>query len=201
MNYLTKIKITKDLRTLKKGLEINITKPFTAFVGDNGCGKSTLLDALRGALAVKTKLHGRDEFKLHIKIESKPDVPARFWDFHANDMKYAGFFLDDISTHLQAIRSSSGQGSVIQFMNQDIKDLENGIIILDEPCRGLSIPLQFKFLNLFSNLILKGNQLIISTHSKIFMDYAERAGQIYSLEHLKPFDKVQELMSEWLKIT
>lgn len=198
-NYLTKVKIVEDYRGLKKGLTLNIKKPFYVIAGDNGCGKSSLLDALRDKFKVKDTSFYKQSYGDKIDTTFIKDTPVKYYDFHADDRKFSGSFGEDIMSQIQAQRASSGQANLIQFIGSKVVDAEKSLIILDEPCRGLSIKTQWKFLNLFIKLLSKDNQLIISTHSAIFMRYAEVIGQLYSLEHLKEFKKFVELEDIWMR--
>ena len=56
---------------------------------------------------------------------------------------------------------------------------ENGIYILDEPEAALSIQRQLSLLCLIDELVKKGSQFIISTHSPILISY--RNGKILDL--------------------
>lgn len=61
------------------------------------------------------------------------------------------------------------------------KDVKGKTLFFDEPEAGLSIRSQYKVMEHFRKLS-KNNQLVIATHSPIFM---EEVGEVYSLEHRK----------------
>jgi predicted ATPase len=198
--YLTKIKFKEDVRSIKKGLELNISKPFFALAGLNGSGKSTLLNAVRSHLKVRTiGFHADNLSPTSVETKLIKDTPVLYYDFHADDMKFATVFGDNVMGQIQAMRSSSGMASIGQFIDTGIHKAKDSLIILDEPCRGLSIKMEYKFINLFVNLLLNNNQIFMSTHSHIFMKFAERIGHLYSLDHKKEFytfDEYENVIKE-----
>ena len=56
----------------------------------------------------------------------------------------------------------------------------NGLYILDEPESALSPQRQLSLLRIFHDLVVRGSQLIVSTHSPILMAYPKAT--VYALD-------------------
>lgn len=118
--------------------------------------------------------------KNNIKMEKENTFPFKYIDFHGDDRKFAGHFGEDIASQIQQMKLSSGQVS-ISLLNSKLSDIEkfrNGVVILDEPCRGQSIKNKLRLVGLIAGLESKLNcQVIVTTHSntllKAFKDRAQ----------------------------
>lgn len=180
--YIKSVEIISEVNPLKPGVKVNFEKPICFIVGDNGVGKSTLLECVRDTFGYKDDTYlRRQDMKKHIKMERvEGKFPFKYIDFHGDDKKYAGAFGNDISLQMGQMRASSGQVS-ISLLNSVLKDIEsvrNGVVILDEPCRGQSIKNKWKLVGLIGALSDKLNcQVIVTTHSdtllKAFKDRAQ----------------------------
>jgi predicted ATPase len=196
---LTKVSFNKDCRTFKSGEEIVFKVGLTALVGLNGCGKSTILECLRTHFKIKddSYLKGNDVDGSATVETSSEKFEVKYFDFHSGDKKFAGSFGDDIMGQLQAGRASSGIGNLLQFGRTGIKNMDDGLIILDEPDRGLAPKIQRDMASLLKKLYLfANNQIVVSTHSTYIMDVAN---QIYSVEHKRYFDSTKDFLEAHLK--
>lgn len=141
--YIKSVEVISDIFPLKAGVKLNFNKKLTIIVGDNGVGKSTLLECIRDHYGyVDDTYLRRQNMKKHIKLDTIPDkFNFTYIDFHGDDKKFAGSFGNNISLQLQHMKASSGQVS-ISLLNStfaNIDKVRNGVVILDEPCRGQSI--------------------------------------------------------------
>lgn len=203
MVFLKKIKYKKDVVPFTKGYTIEFNAPCTFLVGENGCGKSTILDTIREHFKIADQTYlKRHDLKdcAGITVEGKPKVC--YYDAHADNLKYSSVFGDDIGMQMAQQRNSSGISSLLT-LKKKLEDwkIKDSIILLDEPCRGLSIKNQYKLLRFLIHLTTNGNQLICSTHSEAFMELnlLEDVFKLYSVEHGR-YRKYQELMDEWKDI-
>ncbi len=203
MKFLSKIEYKSATHPFKKGYAVQFTAPCTFLVGENGCGKSTILDTIRSYFDVndQTYLKRQDLHKSAIlTVKGKP--PVVYYDAHADNFKFSNVFGDDIGTQMMQQKASSGISSVITLKGklQDWK-VRDSLIVLDEPCRGLSIRSQHRLMPMLVKLVTSGNQIICATHSDAFMslNLLDKLFQLYSVEHgeYKGYDS---LMEEWKKI-
>jgi predicted ATP-dependent endonuclease of OLD family len=198
--FIDKIKFDKDFRCFKVGDEIPFEKNITLLVGNNGTGKSTILDILRCHFKIQDKTYlktvGMDKY---VSISMSEKVPSKilYFDFHSNDSKFSGSLSSDIVSQMQAQRTSSGLGILMQFVKTGIQEYKNSILILDEPCRGLSPFWQERMKNMIFNLSFE-NQVIVSTHSERIM--SETFATIFSVEHKKEFLTVDDFLAAHLAV-
>lgn len=198
--FIKSITFKKDYRTYKAGEVVDLDAPMVVLCGTNGSGKSTVLDLLRETFGIEDDSYMKHLDKNAVDVaraDGKFDV--RYYDFHSGDRKYAGAFGDDVMGQVASMHQSSGIGLLLQFNNTKIKEAKDSLIILDEPCRGLAPRVQMQMEMLLMTLVLKGNQVIIATHSEWLMDQASfLGGKLYSAEHKKVFTGADEFMKAHL---
>lgn len=191
--YIKSAEVISDVAPLKAGIKIEFKKQVCIIVGDNGVGKSTLLETIRGHYNPsfnKSNYMVRRDMGKHIKIE---DIGNKFnftyIDFHGDDLKYSTDFVDDaMELQIQQMKASSGQVSIslLNHALSDIDQVKNGLVILDEPCRGQSIKNQWKAINIIHSLSSRYNcQFIITTHSDTILGYFKNIAQYYNISENK----------------
>ena len=180
------LEIVKDINPLKKGMRVDFKKSICFLVGDNGVGKSTIMDCLADNYGFKDDTYlKRGEMKGNIKLETvDKEFKVDYMDFHASDKRFAGAFGDDISLQIGHMRASSGQVT-ISLLNKMIKRFEkfkNGVIILDEPCRGMSIKNQIMVANIIKKYVENaGCQVIVTSHSVLILTEFASLAQYYDV--------------------
>lgn len=196
MIYLKKVKVISDIQPLKSGLVIEFKKPICFLVGDNGIGKSTVLDCLAEEFGYKDDTYfKRTGVKKHIVAEKENDFKTKYIDFHAHDRKYSGSFGDDMSLQLMQMKASSGQVSISLF--NKMAKFENGLLLLDEPERGLSIKNQWKIVNLISGFEKQKNcQFVVTSHSDIILKYFRKDAQYFSISENKDVTYEEFMISQ-----
>lgn len=167
-------------------LELN--PQVTFFVGDNGSGKSTLIEAI----AIKAGFNpegGTKNFTTALR-PSESNLHEYLRLARGARREAGGFFLRaetmfNVSTEAEGYREygwedlhdkSHGEAFLWVAVN---RFRDRGLFILDEPESALSPQRQLALLGRMHQLVSKGSQFIISTHSPILMAYPDAT--IYSL--------------------
>ena len=180
--YPFAIPAIRNLRELK--LHPNITY----FTGENGSGKSTILEALAVSQGFNPE-GGTKNFNFHTN-NSHSDLYKYLKVIRGIRREEDGFFLRaesfyNVATNIDtlekvdpgllqsygsvSLHNQSHGESFFALMQNRFGD--NGLYILDEPEAALSPHKQMSMLTLMHNLIQKGSQFIISTHSPILLAY------------------------------
>lgn len=175
--------------------ELRFDRPVTFLIGENGSGKSTLVEALAMAWGLNPEggsrnfdfatrashsdlnrylrlsrgpRRARDAYFL--RAESYYNVATRIEELDAEPgggPKIIGWY-GGKSLHEQ----SHGESFFALFMNRLGAD---GFFILDEPEAALSPNRQLAFLSRMHDLVRRGSQFVIATHSPILMAYPDAA--------------------------
>ncbi len=178
-SYLSNLPVVKYLMKTDR---LNFTAPVTFFVGENGTGKSTLLEAIAVAMGFNAEGGSRDfsfstkdsHSELHdcltmirtgfpedgffLRAESFYNT-ASYLDYNSDLRRYGG-----VSFHEQ----SHGEAFLSLVMN---RFGDNGLYILDEPEAALSPQKILSLVCEIDDLVKRGSQFIIATHSPILMAY------------------------------
>lgn len=189
--YIKSVEVISDVYPLKAGVKLDFNKKVTIIVGDNGVGKSTLLECIRDHYGyVDDTYLRRQDMKKHIKIDTVPEkFNFTYIDFHGDDRKFAGSFGNDISMQLQHMKASSGQVSIALLNNKfaKIDKVRDGVVILDEPCRGQSIKNKWNVVRLVNGLISDrfNCQVILTTHSDTILSAFKETAQYFDIANNK----------------
>lgn len=189
--YPFNIKVVKDFT------EIELTKPVTFLVGENGIGKSTFIEAIAvyhginaeggtqnfnfSTIATHSNLsdylyiprYGMPKTKFFLRAESFYNVLSEIQKI-SEDPDSMGTLYGAYGGNLH--ECSHGE-SFIKLVENRFS--EKGLYILDEPEAALSPQRQMNLLCLIDDLVKKGSQFIIASHSPIIISY--RDGQILDL--------------------
>lgn len=170
------------VRHLRMQDGISFSEPVTFFVGENGTGKSTLIEAIAVAMGFNPEGGSRDfrfttrkthsELWEHLRI-IKADYPMDGFFLRAESFYNTASFLDENSTlkrygDVSFHEQSHGEAFLSLMLN---RFAGNGLYILDEPESALSPQRLMSLLVAMDDLVKRGSQLIIATHSPILMAY------------------------------
>jgi predicted ATPase len=165
----------------------------TFIVGENGTGKSTLLEAIAVAFGFNPEGGTRNfnfesrsthsELYNYVKLIKGIKRPKDGFFLRAESFYNLATNIDELDEELgfgpKIINSyggrslhnqSHGESFFAVFMN---RFGGNGLYILDEPEAALSPSRQMSMITRLHELVQKGSQFIIATHSPIIMAYPE----------------------------
>ncbi len=165
------------------GGALRLPTPVTVVVGDNGAGKSTLLEAIAVGLGVNPEGGSR-----HARFATgDEDYPEWLICSRAHNPRDVYFLRGEtflnLSEYHHQIHSpenpdplgdlpflSHGQG-LLALVEKRFHSA--GMIILDEPEDGLSYPRQVEVVTQLERLAAQGAQVILATHSPVFLSMQE----------------------------
>lgn len=173
------------------GIDLQLCKTVTFFVGENGSGKSTLLEAIAENCGFNPEGGNRDH---HYATFADRSALARALRLSWRPRITEGFFLRaesfyNFATYIESVsnlrayggRSLHEQSHGESFLALFEHRFEQGIYILDEPEAALSPQRQLSFLKIIHDLEAPGHaQFLISTHSPILLTYPGAA--LFSLD-------------------
>jgi predicted ATPase len=175
--------------------DLRFEHPVTFLVGENGSGKSTLLEALAICWGLNPEGGSRNfEFATRASHSNLSRYlrlsrgPRRALD--AYFLRAESYF--NVATQIEALdaealggpkvigwyggkslhEQSHGESFFALFMNRLGAE---GFFILDEPEAALSPNRQLAFLSRMHDLVRRGSQFVIATHSPILMAYPDAA--------------------------
>lgn len=172
--------------------DINLHPEVTFIIGENGTGKSTLLEAIAVAYGFNAE-GGTRNFSFesrathsqlcnYIRLVKGVKRPKdgfflraeSFYNLATNidelDAEPIGNKIIDSYGGLSLHEQSHGESFFAVFMN---RFGGNGLYILDEPEAALSPSRQMSMITRLHELVQKGSQFIIATHSPIIMAYPD----------------------------
>jgi len=163
---------------------IELHPKMTFLVGENGSGKSTLLEAIAVALEFNAEGGSRNfNFQtrpshsgLHEFLRIGKGVrPSDAYFLRAESMYNVATTIDDLGVdYAYGGRSLHAQSHGESFMTLlKTRFAGNGLYLLDEPEAALSPARQIEALQRFHELVRKGSQFVIATHSPILMAYPD----------------------------
>jgi predicted ATPase len=164
----------------------------TYFVGENGTGKSTLLEAIAVAWGFNAE-GGTKNFNFatreshsnlweHLRLSRGIRKPRDGFFLRAESFYNVATNIDDVGVAdsyggVSLHHQSHGESFMAVVMN---RFSGNGLYILDEPEAALSPTRQMALLSRMHDLLAKGSQFVIATHSPIIMAYPDAT--IYRIE-------------------
>lgn len=154
----------------------------TFFIGENGAGKSTMLEAIAVAMGLPAEGGSRNvnraqqevsPLQQHLRLVKGYKSPRWSYFLRAESAFDVISYIDDTykETRQTAPPSlhKSSHGEAFMQLLLDLKD--DGFYLLDEPEAALSPNRQLAALSAIDQLVRRGSQFIIATHSPILLAY------------------------------
>lgn len=186
---------------------LELHRAVTFFVGENGSGKSTLLEALAVRCGFNSEGGSKNfrfdtrashsELYRHLTVERSARHPSDGFFLRAESFYNVATELEnldqDYGFHLPTVGPAYG-GSRLheQSHGQSFFSLlthrlhGDGVYLFDEPEAALSPQRQMSALTLIDDLVRKGSQLVIATHSPILLAYPEAVIYEFSDAGIRP---------------
>jgi predicted ATPase len=207
----TKEKVTeKTFVIFPKGFNLDFKESITVIVGDNGCGKSSLLRKIylpkyeSPLWSDKTEDEDKKEFvEKYLKGKSRdltfnkfPEIFINGKEIHKNvfveNIKNSKPVLDPMSVlRMWNMQESSNGENTLDFL-RSLENVQNSLIMLDEPETSLSIKSQRAIAKILINLA-KTNQLIIVTHAPVLMEVVENVYDFETKKYVDTSDYINQL--------
>jgi predicted ATPase len=185
------------IRTLD---ELTFRRSVTYFVGDNGSGKSTLIEAIAQAAGFNPEggsksfrlSHRPSESRLHdfLRITRGPVRERDGFFLRAETFFNAATYVESLDLlgayGGRSLHEQSHGESFLTLAQHRFKG--NSLFLLDEPEAALSPSRQLSFLGIMHQLVQRGSQFVIATHSPILLAYPD--SQIYQFgpEGIQPIN-------------
>ena len=188
----------------------------TYFVGENGTGKSTLLEAIAVRVGLNAEGGSRN---FRFATRESHSVLERYLRVGKPLVRHVGddaFFLRaesfyNVASEVEKLFDADesqrfyGAGSLHEkshgeafFSLMTSRFREYGLYLLDEPESALSPSRQMSMLTLMHDLIGRGSQFIIATHSPIIMAYPDATIYLFGQDGIR---EVEYTETEHYKVT
>lgn len=163
--------------------EFRFEKSVTYIVGGNGSGKSTLLEAIAVLLRINPE-GGSRHFNFHTE-ESHSSLHEALIASQAS-LSYDDTYFFRAESYYNVISEINRRGLNIYYNDLNFHEFSHGegfmallehrltgkgIYIFDEPEAALSFQNQLQFLLWIKDVVKKGAQIIIATHSPVILSY------------------------------
>lgn len=180
-SYLDNLPVVKFLYDTG---QLEFQKPVTFFTGENGTGKSTLLEAVAVSMGLNPEGGSKDHFFSTKDSHSglyrhltpvRSAWPKDSFFLRAESFYNTATYLDENSTMQRyGGKSLHKQSHGESFLSLLLNRFEGrGFYLMDEPEAALSPQRQLSVLSILHDLVKKGSQFIIATHSPILMAYPD----------------------------
>lgn len=169
--YPLSIPAVREMGTLKLHPDV------TFFIGENGAGKSTMLEAIAVAMGLPAEGGSRNvsrqqqevsPLQQHLRLVKGYKSPRWSYFLRAESAFDVISYMDSVGTGKPSLHARS-HGEAFMDLLLDFRD--DGFYLLDEPEAALSPNRQLAALSAIDQLVKRGSQFIIATHSPILLAY------------------------------
>jgi len=172
---------------------LELDPKITFLVGENGVGKSTLIEAVAIALRFNPEGGSRN---FNFATRESHSVLHKYLVLERSARRISDGFFFRAESFFNMATEVENLGVVHSYGGRSLHDQSHGeaflsllehrlqgggVFILDEPEAALSPSRQLTVLRMFHDLIKRGSQFIIATHSPILLSYP--GASIYQVSH------------------
>jgi predicted ATPase len=152
----------------------------TFFIGENGAGKSTVLEAIAVAMGLPAEGGSRNvsrrqqqvsPLQQHLRLSKGYKAPRWSYFLRAESAFDVISYMDTVAHPAQRKPSLHERSHGEAFMDLLLDLQGDGFYLLDEPEAALSPNRQLAALSAIDQLVRRGSQFIIATHSPILLAY------------------------------
>jgi predicted ATPase len=171
--YPFSIPAVRDMNTLSLHPDV------TFFIGENGAGKSTMLEAIAVAMGLPAEGGSRNvsrqqqevsPLQQHLRLVKGYKSPRWSYFLRAESAFDVISYMDSLPhPHKKPSLHLRSHGEAFMDLLLDLRD--DGFYLLDEPEAALSPNRQLAALSAIDQLVKRGSQFIIATHSPILLAY------------------------------
>lgn len=163
--HLKKFTLKKEYRGIKP-FTIDFKDGINVLVGENGSGKSSTIHLITG-----------DSDKNLFSLEADK-ISFRFFDTEKQNPRTLNPELQPNYGFALASRFGSHGEAMLPVLMAS-KDFKDTILFVDEPEAGISLTNQKKIFNCFKDIVKNNCQIILTTHSYLFMKSVD---EVFSLD-------------------